>query len=124
MAFDDGLAAAHTRIADLPTRFAGYRPDNFDRTFRGDVTIAEALQRHPDLLAVVERHVADLTPVPDWMVARVLMSPDLRVRPSSVWLVLYTEMRTKEHRGVHTSQLKAGPSSLQQARSPLSPCAG
>ncbi len=52
MAFDDGLAAAHTRIADLPTRFAGYRPDNFDRTFRGDVTIAEALQHSLNVPAV------------------------------------------------------------------------
>lgn len=52
MAFDDGLAAAHTRIADLPTRFSGYRPDNFDRTFRGDVTISEALQHSLNVPAV------------------------------------------------------------------------
>jgi penicillin-binding protein 1C len=52
MAFDDGLAAANTRIADLPVRFAGYRPDNFDRRFRGDVTIAEALQHSLNVPAV------------------------------------------------------------------------
>jgi penicillin-binding protein 1C len=52
MAFDDGLAAAQTRISDLPTRFAGYRPDNFDRMFRGDVTIAEALQHSLNVPAV------------------------------------------------------------------------
>ncbi len=52
MAFDDGLAVAQTRIADLPTRFAGYQPDNFDRTFRGDVTIAEALQHSLNVPAV------------------------------------------------------------------------
>jgi penicillin-binding protein 1C len=52
MAFDDGLAAPETRIADLPRRFAGYQPDNFDRTFRGDVTIAEALQHSLNIPAV------------------------------------------------------------------------
>lgn len=52
MAFDDGLAAPGTRIADLPRRFAGYRPDNFDRRFRGDVTIAEALQHSLNIPAV------------------------------------------------------------------------
>ena len=52
MAFDDGLAAGGTRIADLPRRFAGYRPDNFDRRFRGDVTIAEALQHSLNVPAV------------------------------------------------------------------------
>ena len=39
--------------------------------------IAEALQQHPDLLAVVERHIVASSPVPDWMVARVFTSPDL-----------------------------------------------
>ncbi|WP_300543326.1 penicillin-binding protein 1C [Maricaulis sp.] len=52
MAFDDGLAAGGTRIADLPRRFAGYRPDNFDRRFRGDVTSAEALQHSLNVPAV------------------------------------------------------------------------
>ncbi|WP_019960866.1 penicillin-binding protein 1C [Woodsholea maritima] len=52
LAFDDGLAAGNTRIADLPRRFAGYRPDNFDRRFRGDVTIAEALQHSLNVPAV------------------------------------------------------------------------
>ncbi|MDF1767482.1 penicillin-binding protein 1C [Maricaulis sp.] len=52
MAFDDGLAAPGTRIADLPRRFAGYQPDNFDRSFRGDVTVAEALQHSLNIPAV------------------------------------------------------------------------
>ena len=52
IAFDDGLAAGGTRISDLPRRFAGYRPDNFDRRFRGDVTIAEALQHSLNVPAV------------------------------------------------------------------------
>lgn len=52
LAFDDGLASAGTRIADLPRRFAGYRPDNFDRRFRGEVTVAEALQHSLNVPAV------------------------------------------------------------------------
>ncbi|WP_291844642.1 penicillin-binding protein 1C [Maricaulis sp.] len=52
MAFDDGIAAPGTRIEDLPRRFSGYQPDNFDRRFRGDVTIAEALQHSLNIPAV------------------------------------------------------------------------
>jgi penicillin-binding protein 1C len=52
MAFDDGVASPDTRIADAPKRFASYRPDNFDRTFRGDVTVAQALQHSLNVPAV------------------------------------------------------------------------
>jgi penicillin-binding protein 1C len=52
LAFDDGVASAGTRIADAPKRFASYRPSNFDRTFRGDVTVAEALQHSLNVPAV------------------------------------------------------------------------
>jgi len=52
LAFDDGLAAPQTRIEDLPARFASYRPENFDRSFRGEVTIAEALQHSLNVPAV------------------------------------------------------------------------
>jgi penicillin-binding protein 1C len=52
LAFDDGIASGSTRIADAPRRFASYRPDNFDRVFRGDVTIAQALQHSLNVPAV------------------------------------------------------------------------
>jgi penicillin-binding protein 1C len=52
LAFDDGVATSGTRIADQPRRFASYRPSNFDRTFRGDVTVAEALQHSLNVPAV------------------------------------------------------------------------
>ncbi len=52
MAFDDGVASPDTRIADAPRRFSTYRPDNFDRTFRGDVTVAQALQHSLNVPAV------------------------------------------------------------------------
>jgi len=56
LAFDDGLATPATRIEDLPRRFASYQPDNFDRRFRGEVTIAQALQHSLNVPAV---HVLD-----------------------------------------------------------------
>ncbi len=52
MAFDDGVASPNTTIADAPRRFATYRPDNFDRTFRGDVTVTQALQHSLNVPAV------------------------------------------------------------------------
>ncbi|MEO1303455.1 MAG: penicillin-binding protein 1C [Pseudomonadota bacterium] len=53
LAFDDGSAAPSTRIADLPKRFAAYQPENFDRLFRGDVRVSEALQHSLNVPAVL-----------------------------------------------------------------------
>ena len=53
LAFDDGSAAPATRIADLPKRFDAYQPENFDRLFRGDVRISEALQHSLNVPAVL-----------------------------------------------------------------------
>lgn len=53
LAFDDGSAAPATRIADLPKRFAAYQPENFDRLFRGDVRVSEALQHSLNVPAVL-----------------------------------------------------------------------
>ncbi len=53
MAFDDGDASPATKIEDLPKRFAAYQPENFDRMFRGDVRIAEALQHSLNVPAVL-----------------------------------------------------------------------
>ncbi len=53
MAFDDGAAAPDTRMSDLPTNFSSYRPENFDRMFRGDVRVAEALQHSLNIPAVM-----------------------------------------------------------------------
>lgn len=52
LAFDDGAAAADTLINDSPARFASYRPENFDRAFRGEVSIADALQHSLNVPAV------------------------------------------------------------------------
>jgi penicillin-binding protein 1C len=53
MAFDDGSAAPDTRIMDLPKRFSAYQPENFDRSFRGDVLVSEALQHSLNVPAVL-----------------------------------------------------------------------
>ena len=52
MAFADGIAAPDTVVPDLPRRFGGYAPENFDRGFAGSITAAEALRRSLNLPAV------------------------------------------------------------------------
>ncbi len=52
MAFEAGHAGPETRLDDLPRRFGGYAPENFDRTFNGPVTMADALRRSLNLPAV------------------------------------------------------------------------
>lgn len=44
LAFDQGLAHPDTIIADRPVAFGAYAPQNFDRQFRGEVRVAEALR--------------------------------------------------------------------------------
>lgn len=44
LAFDDGLAHPETVIDDRPVRFGHYAPQNFDRVFRGEVRLRQALQ--------------------------------------------------------------------------------
>jgi len=52
MAFADGIVAPNTVLTDLPRRFGGYAPENFDRGFAGTITAAEALRRSLNLPAV------------------------------------------------------------------------
>ncbi len=44
MAFEDGLIHPETLIDDIPQRFGSYKPENFDLTFQGTVTVRRALQ--------------------------------------------------------------------------------
>ncbi|MBI1201138.1 MAG: penicillin-binding protein 1C [Rhodopseudomonas sp.] len=44
LGFEDGLVHPETLIDDSPVRFGGYRPENFDLTFQGTVTVRRALQ--------------------------------------------------------------------------------
>ncbi|WP_288199528.1 penicillin-binding transpeptidase domain-containing protein, partial [uncultured Pleomorphomonas sp.] len=43
LAFEAGIAHPETLVEDRPTAFAGYTPNNFDKTFRGTVTVRQAL---------------------------------------------------------------------------------
>ena len=52
LAMQDGLIGPQTRLDDLPRRFGGYAPENFDRGFAGSITAAEALRRSLNLPAV------------------------------------------------------------------------
>ena len=45
LAFDEGLAHPETLIEDRPSDFSGYRPQNFDRQYRGTIRAREALQQ-------------------------------------------------------------------------------
>jgi penicillin-binding protein 1C len=51
-AFEQGVAAPDTRLADSPVAFADYEPENFDRSFHGEVTAREALANSLNIPAV------------------------------------------------------------------------
>lgn len=53
LAFDDGQALPDTFIDDLPALFNSYRPENFDRSFRGQVRVKDALQHSLNVPAVL-----------------------------------------------------------------------
>ncbi len=52
MGFDDGVIHPETIIADVPTRFGDYQPENFSGVYHGEVSIREALQQSYNVPAV------------------------------------------------------------------------
>lgn len=52
LAFEAGLVRPATLIEDRPVNFAGYRPQNFDLTYQGTVSVREALQLSLNVPAV------------------------------------------------------------------------
>ncbi len=52
LAFENGIVAPETTIADQPANFSGYRPRNFDTTYQGDISIRHALQMSLNVPAV------------------------------------------------------------------------
>ena len=52
LGMDDGLIGSETRLRDAPSRFGSYRPENFDRRYYGEVTVAQALQHSLNIPAV------------------------------------------------------------------------
>ncbi|MBM7126556.1 penicillin-binding protein 1C [Dyella flava] len=52
LALDDGLITSQSLLVDAPQDFNGYKPGNFDESFSGPVSVAEALQRSLNVPAV------------------------------------------------------------------------
>ncbi|GAB4001111.1 penicillin-binding protein 1C [Spirosoma daeguense] len=52
LSFDAGNITPKTKLADVPTNFSGYEPDNYDRRFNGPVTAEFALANSLNLPAV------------------------------------------------------------------------
>ncbi|MCY6383508.1 penicillin-binding protein 1C [Hoeflea prorocentri] len=52
LAFQEGVVLPETLISDRPADFAGYRPQNFDLQFQGDVSVRRALQLSLNVPAV------------------------------------------------------------------------
>ena len=51
-AFEQGVAAPETKLSDTRLAYEGYEPENFDRSFHGDVTAREALANSLNVPAV------------------------------------------------------------------------
>jgi penicillin-binding protein 1C len=52
MAFDQGLATPKTTVYDVPCNFSGYQPQDYDRNYRGKVTVEDALLNSLNVPAV------------------------------------------------------------------------
>ncbi|GAB4009060.1 penicillin-binding protein 1C [Spirosoma migulaei] len=52
LAFDEGIITPKTKLADVPSNFGGYEPDNYDRRFNGPVTAEFALANSLNIPAV------------------------------------------------------------------------
>jgi len=52
LALDQGLLHTHTVIADTPTSFGPYNPENFDSRFLGPITVQDALIRSRNIPAL------------------------------------------------------------------------
>ncbi|MCP5036552.1 MAG: penicillin-binding protein 1C, partial [Rhodobacteraceae bacterium] len=52
LAFEEGLVKPETLIIDSPANFAGYRPQNFDTQYQGEISIRRALQLSLNVPAV------------------------------------------------------------------------
>ncbi len=52
MAFDQGLATPKTILYDVPCDYSGYQPHDYDLTFRGKVTVEDALLNSLNVPAV------------------------------------------------------------------------
>jgi len=52
LAFEEGVVKPETLIMDAPADFAGYRPQNFDMNYQGEISVRRALQLSLNVPAV------------------------------------------------------------------------
>ncbi|MBF0472085.1 MAG: penicillin-binding protein 1C, partial [Gammaproteobacteria bacterium] len=52
LGFEQGLIHPQTRVVDRPQSYQGYTPQNFDKRYRGEVTVARALQQSLNIPAI------------------------------------------------------------------------
>lgn len=52
LAIDQGVITPRTMIADVPVNFEGYMPENYDLTFNGNISAADALRKSLNIPAV------------------------------------------------------------------------
>ena len=52
LAFDDGVLSPEMKVPDIPVNYSGYQPVNYDETYRGIVSVREALVRSLNVPAV------------------------------------------------------------------------
>ena len=60
-AFEMGRLNSESVVPDIPISRGGWQPANFDRTFSGDVTVAEALRRSLNVPAILVAEAVGLT---------------------------------------------------------------
>ena len=65
LALDQGLITPKMKMLDVPSDFSGYVPENFDRTFHGEVTVESALMNSLNIPAVRLVKQAGLNPYLD-----------------------------------------------------------
>jgi penicillin-binding protein 1C len=52
LCFDEGLLTPQTVLEDIPVNYGGYAPENYDRKFKGKVTVEYALEHSLNIPAV------------------------------------------------------------------------